>query len=64
MTKVVRVENADTSTFKVLVQVWEKSSSAGSPDILVREVALNNPCDITDSSVYITGTRYLIVKEQ
>lgn len=28
MIKAIRVENADTSTHKVMVQVWEKRSSS------------------------------------
>jgi hypothetical protein len=67
MTKRVRVENADSGTsFKVVVQVWDKSFGPGEidrPDTLVSEHILHNPCDITGYDVYITDTRYLIVKE-
>lgn len=63
MTKVVRIENADRSDFKVIVQVWDKGYPEGQPDNLVREIELNNPCDMTGPDVYITGTRYLVVKE-
>jgi hypothetical protein len=62
MTKHVRIENADTSHYKVVVQVWEKGL-ADEPDILVTSYPLNNPCDITPNEIYITSTRYLIVKE-
>ena len=62
MTKTVRIENADTSDWKVLVEVWEKGYD-GSPDYIVKTVELNYPTAMTDSSVYITSTRYLIVKE-
>ncbi len=62
MTKKVRVENADLASYKVIVQVWDKGSGAN-PDVLVKEITLANPCDMTDASVYITSTRYLIVKE-
>lgn len=64
MTKRVRVENADSNTsFKVVVQVWDKGYPEGSPDKLAQEIVLANPCDITDASVYPTGTRYIVVKE-
>jgi len=62
MTKRVRVENADTSNFKVLVEVWEKGGE-GNPDVLIKEVKLENPCSMTDDSVFLTSTRYLVVKE-
>ena len=62
MTKRVRVENADTSNYKVVVQVWDKGID-DKPDVLVFEYGLTNPCDVTNDSVYITSTRYLIVKE-
>jgi hypothetical protein len=62
MTKRVRVENADTSIYKVVVQIWDKGQ-AGQPDKMMQEIQLFNPCDMTGSDVYITNTRYLIVKE-
>ncbi len=63
MTKRVRVENADTSSFKVVVQVWDKGYPEGQPDVLVHEIQLSNPCDMTQPELYITSTRYLVVKE-
>lgn len=63
MTKTVRIENADTSDYQVIVQIWDKGYPEGSPDTLVREIELNNPTAITHD-VYITSTRYLIVKEK
>lgn len=63
MTKTVRIENADTSEYQVLVQVWDKGYPEGSPDVLVREVVLAHPTAMTDSGVYLTSTRYLVVKE-
>lgn len=63
MTKHVRVENADTSSYKVLVQVFDKGPE-GEPDTLVKEILLANPADMTkDHDCYITSTRYLVVKE-
>lgn len=63
MTKTVRVENADTSDWKIVVEVWEKGYE-GKEDYLVKEVHLDYPTAMTDSSVYITSTRYLVVKEK
>jgi len=63
MTKSVRVENADTAPYKVLVQTWDKGPE-GEPDRLVSEVVLGNPADMTSpGSTYITSTRYLVIKE-
>lgn len=71
MTKTVRIENADTSPYKVLVQVWDRhpqyTDSSGvvqpeTPATLVQEHILGCPCSMT-SNVYITSTRYLVVKE-
>lgn len=63
MTKKVRIENADTSNYKVLVQVWDKGYPEGEPDTLVKEVVLGSPTAMTGDDIYITNTRYLIVKE-
>lgn len=63
MTKKVRIENADSANYKVLVQIWDKGYPEGTPDTLVKEILLQNPCDITGDDVYLTNTRYLVVKE-
>lgn len=66
MSKKVRIENADTSNFKVIVQIWDKgqkNSVGNDPDTMAHEIFLNNPCDITGPEVYVTSTRYLVVKE-
>lgn len=71
MTKMVRIENADNGPYKVVVQVWDKGPQMPDglggfnqcPDTLAREILLANPCDMTDASVYLTSTRYLVVKE-
>lgn len=63
MTKTVRIENADNSAFGVIVQVWDKGYPEGAPDTLAKEIPLLHPTAMTDSSVYITSTRYLVVKE-
>lgn len=62
MTKLVRIENADTSTYKVAVEIWDKGFD-GRPDTLVRTVDLNFPTAMTGSDVYLTSTRYFVVKE-
>ena len=60
MTKSVRIENADTNNaFGVTVQVFDKTLQG---DILVQEVNLINPTDMTQG-LYLTNTRYLVIKE-
>jgi hypothetical protein len=63
MTKRVRVENADASPYKVVVEVWDKGYPEGTPDTLVTTHNLDNPTQMTPEHLYITSTRYLIVKE-
>lgn len=60
MTKKVRIENADNSNHKLVVQTWKKSPE-GEPDVLVSETALNNPADLTEA--YVWKEQYLLVKE-
>ena len=66
MTKRVRIENADTSDYKVLVQVWEKGRD-GQPDDLIREIRLDYPtamtADMGPNECLLTSTRYILVKE-
>ena len=62
MTKLVRIENADTSNYQVLVEVWDKSID-GAPDVLAKEVVLAYPTAMTGHDVYLTSTRYIVVKE-
>ncbi len=64
MTKTVRIENADTSDYTVVVEVWDKGYPSGSPDVLVKTIELSYPTAMTDSSIYITSTRYLIIREK
>lgn len=63
MTKKVRIENADTSTFKVIVQIWNKGYPEGQPDTMEREINLDYPTQMTGDDVYLTSTRYIVVKE-
>lgn len=62
MTKKVRIENADTANYKVLVQVWDKGHN-GEPDVMAFERELSHPCAMTGDDVYLTSTRYVVVKE-
>lgn len=63
MTKSIRVENADMADFKVAVEVWDKGYPEGEPDKLVTTYELNHPTAMTPPHLYITNTRYLVVKE-
>jgi hypothetical protein len=63
MTKLVRIENADNSDYRVHVEIWDKGYPPGQPDKLYKTVELNYPTAMTDSNVHITSTRYLVVKE-
>lgn len=63
MTKHVRIENADTSNFEIVVQTWDKGLD-GAPDTLVEEHTLKYPADMTPPNTYITSTRYIVVKEK
>ncbi len=63
MTKQVRIENADLSTYKVVVEVWDKGYPEGEPDKLARTIELNHPTAMTGTDCYITSTRYLVVRE-
>lgn len=60
MTKRVRIENADSSNHKVVVQVW-RTAAEGEPDVLVEERNVNNPADLAE--VYIHSTQYIKVIE-
>lgn len=60
MTKAIRIENADTSDHKVMVQVWEKSVGS-EPDVLVSESPLDYPTAMT--MLVIHSSRYLVIKE-
>ncbi len=63
MTKHIRVENADTSNYKVIVEVWDKGYPEGEPDRLAFVEKLDFPTAMTSSSVYLTSTRYVVVRE-
>lgn len=61
MTKAVRIENADTSSYKVVVEVWDKGYPEGEPDKLSQTLPLDYPTSM--ATTYLTSTRYLVVKE-
>lgn len=71
MTKKVKIENADLSPYGVWVQVWDKGAQLPdgqggfnqAPDVMVFEQVLLNPTDITGDDVYLTSTRYIVIKE-
>lgn len=71
MTKQVRIENADTSSYKVVVEVWDKGQQMPdglggfnqAPDKLSHTIKLDHPTAMTGSDCYLTSTRYLVVKE-
>lgn len=60
MTKMIRVENACNSQFRAVVEVWDKGGE-GEPDRRVEVLKLPNPTAMVQA--YITGSRYLIVRE-
>lgn len=60
MTKKVRIEDADTSTHKVVVEVWAIGND-GMPDVKTAEYNLFGPCDMKE--LYIHRQQYLIVRE-
>jgi hypothetical protein len=57
----VRIENADHSGYKVLVQTWHKNPYPGQPDKKVAEVYLPNATDLGTFNVH--SSQYLVIKE-
>ena len=60
MTKAIRIENADTSDHKVVVETWEHS--AGSPDVLINEHSLDSPTSMVERTIF--KERYLVIREK
>lgn len=60
MTKKVRIENADTSNYKVIVQTWRKGAD-GAPDTKVKEESLDHPTAMLDGWVW--QNQYLVISE-
>ena len=69
MTKKVRIENADTSDHKLVVQVWQKGATMPdglggtnqAPDVMASEYAINGSIDMVDA--YVHSGQYLVVRE-
>lgn len=67
MTKLIRIENADLSTHKVKVNVYDRSNATPAeqgtivPDRLVESYDLNSPCAMKE--VYIHSSRYIVIEE-
>ncbi len=62
MTKKVRIENADNSAYKVKVEVWDKGVDGG-PDTLAEHAGKDLLYPTEQTELYITSTRYLVIKE-
>lgn len=60
MTKAIRIENADTSDHKVVVQVWEKPVD-GSHAKMIDENPLNNPTEMIEKTIW--KDHFLVIKE-
>jgi hypothetical protein len=65
MTKRVRIENADTSDHKLMVEVWDKGMALESggvePDTMVEKIPLMYPTEILEK--YVHCSRYIVIKE-
>ena len=60
MTKTIRIENADTSNYRLVVELWDKGQDGG-PDVLVSTHPLDYPTSLFQN--YLTATRYAVVRE-
>jgi hypothetical protein len=60
MTKAIRVENADTSDHKVMVQVWEKGPDGGHAK-MISEHPLNYPTSMIEKTIW--QGHFLVIKE-
>lgn len=60
MTKAVRIENADTSTYKVVVETWLKGGE-GTPDTMFKEEVLSHPTALTTGLIH--SHQYIVIKE-
>lgn len=62
MTKHIRVENADTSSWPVRVTVQDKNADGQWVDVSSQQ--LDYPTAMTHSSTYITSHRRLVIEER
>lgn len=60
MTKLVRVENADTSDHKLVVETWAVGRS-GAEDVLIKTERLDFPTAMLTGTVW--AEQYLKIKE-
>lgn len=60
MTKKVRIENADTSDHKVVVQTWNKGRN-GEPDTMTKEERADYPTAMVEGLIY--KEQYLVITE-
>lgn len=58
MTKNIRIENADTASYKVCVEIWDKSTDV---PVLIETKLLNHPTDMVTLAIW--KNRYLVVSE-
>lgn len=58
MTKLVRIENADTSNYKVSVKVYDN----GNAEPTFQEI-LAYPTAMSSLNVYLTSTRHIVIEE-
>ena len=72
MTKHIRIENADTSDHKVVVEVWQRGLAVApnvleydelihEADQLIKTVPLNHPTALVEETIW--KDRYLVIKE-
>ena len=60
MTKNIRIENADNSKYKVVVEVWD--TVMGDIPVLIETKTLANPTDMLNIAIW--GGRHLLVREE
>lgn len=63
MTKKVRIENADTSGWKVEADIYDRRGDKPdlAADVLVQTVTLHHPAQLAE--LYIHSSRYIVVRE-
>lgn len=63
MTKLVRIEKRRHVHLQGHRRNLGQGYPAGRPDTLARTIELNHPTAMTGPDVYLTNTRYIVVKE-
>ena len=61
MIKSIRIENADTSSHKVVVKTFDKGAN-GAPDVLVHTDRIDHPTAMATQCIH--SGRYLVVEEE